>query len=67
MRRWPSHCIAAETGKAPLAARLPPPVTLLAGFSRETGDGKHLGANITLVHGIFATSTMELDAFFTTL
>ncbi len=45
----------------------PPIVTLIADFSREMGDTKHLGSNITQAHRVFAESGMTLDAFFTIL
>jgi hypothetical protein len=45
----------------------PPIVTLIADFSREMGDTKHVGSNITQAHRLFAESAMDLDAFFDVL
>lgn len=50
-----------------VAVQSPPIVTLIADFSREMGDTKHLGSNITQAHRIFAESAIGLDAFFTIL
>lgn len=49
------------------AGQSTPIITLIADFSREMGDTKHLGSNITQAHRIFAESDTELDAFFSIL
>jgi replication protein O len=56
-------------GAAPpqVTIQSPPVITLMADFSREMGDTKHLGSNITQAHRIFAESGLGLDAFFSIL
>lgn len=56
-----------DTGVIPNAIQVPPLVTLIADFSREMGDTKHLGANITQAHRIFAESGLAIDTFFDVL
>jgi hypothetical protein len=59
------NCVSIPT-QAPVP-RSQPIVTLITDFSREMGDTKHLGANITQAHRIFQGSGMGLDTFFETL
>jgi hypothetical protein len=50
-----------------VVAPSPPIVNLIADFSREMGDTKHLGANITQAHRLFAGSDLTMDDYFTVL
>jgi hypothetical protein len=50
-----------------LAVQSPPIVNLIADFSREMGDTKHLGSNITQAHRLFAESDLTMDDYFTLL
>lgn len=45
----------------------PPIVNLIADFSREMGDTKHLGSNVTQAHRIFAESNLAMDEYFSIL
>jgi hypothetical protein len=45
----------------------PPIINLIADFSREMGDTKHLGSNVTQAHRIFAASNLGMDEYFTIL
>ncbi len=45
----------------------PPIINLIADFSREMGDTKHLGSNVTQAHRVFAESNLGMDEYFTIL
>jgi hypothetical protein len=50
-----------------IAPQSPPIVNLIADFSREMGDTKHLGSNVTQAHRLFAESDLTMDDYFTVL